>query len=117
MSHLSKDCYTLSETLLEKLEGINILVCEDKKLINNLAIFSFESLCVPTNELKTTQSTTSIIKHIPISVSLSSNLTNKNFSLLNKDPQKLIINFVSTLKFWLRKVSSKLDPSFKMTKQ
>ena len=82
-----------------------------------LAIFNFESLCVPTNEVKTTQSTTSIIKHIPIPVSLSSNLINKNFFLLNKDPQKLTINFVITLKILAEKSKLEIRSKFQDDKK
>ena len=47
-----KNVYELRETLFEKLEGFNLPVSEDNKLFNNLAIFDFESICVPTEELK-----------------------------------------------------------------
>ena len=39
----------------DKLAGFNIPVAEDNKLFNNLATFDFESTCVPTEELKETQ--------------------------------------------------------------
>ena len=84
-------------TLFEKLEGFSLPVSEDKKLFNYLAIFDFESICVPTEEIKETQTTTWIGKHVPISVSLSSNLIDEPIFLYNKDPQNLIIDFVSNL--------------------
>ena len=42
--------YELRETLFEKLEVFNHPVSEDNKLFKNLAIFDFESICVPTEE-------------------------------------------------------------------
>ena len=66
-----KYVYELRETLFEKLEGFNLPVSEDNNFFNNLAIFDFESICVPTEELKETQTTTWIGKHVPISVSIS----------------------------------------------
>ena len=47
-----KNEYELQKTLFEKLEGFNLPVSEDNKLLNNLAIFNFESICVAIEELK-----------------------------------------------------------------
>ena len=53
MKHIyPKKVYELRQTLFEKLEGFSLPVSEDSKLFNNLAIFDFESICVPTEELK-----------------------------------------------------------------
>ena len=66
-----KNMYELRATLFERLEGFSLLVSEDNKLLKNLAIFDFELICVPTEELKGTQTTTWIGNHVPISVSIS----------------------------------------------
>ena len=102
-----KNVYDLRETLIEKLEGFNLPVSEDNKLFNNLATFDFESICVPTEELKETQTASWIGKHVPISVSISSNLIDEPIFLYNKDPQNLIIDFVSKLELLAEK--SKLE--------
>ena len=52
-----KIIYRLQQTLFEKLEEFSLSVSEDNKLFNNLAIFDFESICFPTNELKAMQTT------------------------------------------------------------
>ena len=53
MEHIyPKNVYDLQETLFEKLEGFSFPVSEDNKLLNSLAIFNFESICVATEELK-----------------------------------------------------------------
>ena len=98
-----KNVYELREILFEKLEGFSPPVSEDNKLFNNLAIFDFESICVPTEELKETQTTTWIGKHVPISVSISSNLIDESIFLYNKDPQILINDFVSKLELLAEK--------------
>ena len=92
MKHIyPKNVYEVRETLFEKLEGFNLPVSEDNKLFNNLAIFDFESISVPTEELKETQTTTWIGKHVPVSVSISSNLIDEPIFLYNKDPQILFL--------------------------
>ena len=98
-----KNVYELRESLFGTLEGFSVPVSEDNKLFNNLAIFDFESICFPTEELKETQTTTSIEKHIPVSVSISSNLIDEPIFLYNKDPQNLIIDFVSKLELLTEK--------------
>ena len=68
-----KNVNELRKTLFEKLEGTKLPVSEENKLFNNLAFSDFESICVPTEELNETQTTTWIGKHVPISVFISSN--------------------------------------------
>ena len=69
-----KSVYTLRETFFGKPDGFGVRYEEDQKLFKNLAVFDFESICVPSNELKDTNTTTWIGKHEPISESISSNL-------------------------------------------
>ena len=71
------------------MEGFKIPVLKDNILFNNLTIFDFESTCVPSDELKATQTTTWIGKLVPISVSISSNLIYEPVFLYNKEPQEL----------------------------
>ena len=83
--------------MFEKLEGFNLPVYEDNKPFSDLAFLDFESMCVPTEEFKETQTTTWIGKHVLISVSIASNLINEPIFLHNKDQQNLIIDSVSNL--------------------
>ena len=83
--------------MFEKLEGFIIPVSEDNKLFNNLESFDFESTCAPTEEIKERQTRTWVGKHVPFSVSISSKLVDEFIFLYNKDPQKLIIVFVTNL--------------------
>ena len=85
----------------------NLPVSEDNKLFNNLPIFDFESIFVPTEELEKTQTTSWIVKHVPISVSISANLIDEPIFLYNKDPHNLIFDFVTKLELLAEK--SKLE--------
>ena len=66
-------------------------------MINNLAIFDFESYCVKENSYKQTKTTTWIGKHVPISVSISSNLIPEPIFLCNVNPHHLISSFITAL--------------------
>ena len=98
-----KNVYTLRETLFEKLDGFNIEYTKEQTLFKNVAIFDFESICVPSEELKPTETITWIGKHEPISVSISSNLLDKPIFLCDKGPQSLIIDFVANLELLAEK--------------
>ena len=105
LPHIKKhlNIYTLRETLFEKLDGFNIEYTKEQTLFKNVAIFDFESICVPSEELKPTETITWIGKHEPISVSISSNLLDKPIFLCDKDPQSLIIDFVANLELLAEK--------------
>ena len=107
-----KNVYTLRETLFEKLDGFNIEYTKEQTLFKNVAIFDFESICVPSEELKPTETITWIGKHEPISVSISSNLLDKPIFLCDKDPQSLIIDFVANLELLAEKNKTEMRSKF-----
>ena len=93
-----KIVYELRETLFEKLDAFNIPYTKEEKLFKNLAIFDFESICVKKeNSNKQTETTTWIGKHVPISVSISSNLIPGPIFLCRANPHHLISSFITTL--------------------
>ena len=93
-----KNVYELRETLFEKLDAFNISYRNEQKLFKNLAIFDFESICVKeANSYKQTETTTWIGKHVPISVSISSNLIPEPIFLCNANPHHLISSFITAL--------------------
>ena len=47
-----KSVYTLREILFDKLDGFRFRYEKDQKLFKNLTLFDFESICVPSNEIK-----------------------------------------------------------------
>ena len=93
-----KNVYELRETLFEKLDEFNIPYRSEPKLFKNLAIIDFESICVKeANSYKQTETTTWIVKHVPISVSISSNLIPEPIFLCNANPHYLISSFITGL--------------------
>ena len=69
-----KNIYQVRETLFDKLYSFRITYTSEKKLIENLDVFYFESIWIQDNIFKDTNTLTWIGKHIPISLSISSNL-------------------------------------------
>ena len=60
-------------------------------------MFDFESICVQEDSYKQTETTTWIGKHVPKSVSISSNLIPEPIFLCNANPYHLISSFITTL--------------------
>ena len=75
-----KNVYQTQETLFDKLDSFAMAYTHEQTLFKNLAIFDFESICVQKESFKDTDTTKWIGKHIPISVSISSNLVKEPFS-------------------------------------
>ena len=94
-----KSVYTLRETLFDKTDGFGIIYEEDQNWLKNLAVFDFQSICVPSNELKGTKTTTCIGKLEPISVSIL-----EPIFLCNKGHKTLIVSFFEALE----EIASKL---------
>ena len=92
-----KNVYDLRETLFETLDAFNIPFGNEQKLFKNLALFDFESICVKENSYKQTETTTGIGKHVPISVSILSNLILEPIFLCNANPHHLISSFITAL--------------------
>ena len=63
----------------------------------NLAVFDFESICVKDETYKETETTKRIGQHVPISVSISSNLIPEPIFLCNADPRHLVSSSISAL--------------------
>ena len=64
------------------------------------------------HELKATQTTTWFGKPVPISVSISLNLIDQPIFLYNKDPQKLLIDFVIKLELLAEKSELQMRTKF-----
>ena len=89
--------YQIRETLLDKLDSFGIKYASQQRLFKNLAIFDFESICVREESFKDTKTTTCFGKHVPISVSISSNLLEEPSFLYNSDPHYIVSSFIGTL--------------------
>ena len=92
-----KNVYQLRETLFDKLDSFGIQYTDDQELFTNLAVFEFESMCIPEEKLKNTETTTWIGKHDPISVSIFSNLIAKPILLCNSNPRDLVESFIDAV--------------------
>ena len=92
-----KHVYELREKFFEQLDALNIPYRKEQKLFKNLAIFEFESIYVKEDAYKQTETTTWIGKHVPIPVSISSNLTPEPILLCNASPQHLISSFITAV--------------------
>ena len=92
-----KNVYQLRETLSDKLDSFGIQYTDDQKLFANLAGFDFESICIPEEKFKNTETTTWIGKHVPISVSISSNLITMPIFLCSSNPRDLVESFIDAV--------------------
>ena len=91
--------YQLAETIFDRLDDVKINVPQELRLFSHLIVFDFESITVPDNTLRNTDLTSWIGKHVPISVSIASNLLEDPIFICNEDPYQLIRDFVSNLTY------------------
>ena len=92
-----KNMYQLRETLFDKLDSFDIHYTDDQKLFSNLAVFDLESTCIPEEKFNNTETTTWIGKHVPIPVSISSNLIAKPIFLCNSNPRDLVESLIDAV--------------------
>ena len=93
----AKNVYELRETLFEKLDAFNIPYKNEQNLFKSWAIFDFESFFVKEESYKQIETTTWIRNHVPISVSISSNLIPEPIFLCNAKPHHHISSFITAL--------------------
>ena len=87
--------YRLKETIFERLAKEGIDVPSDQQKFTNLAVYDFESYTTHDPTLINTHKLSWEGKHIPICVSLTSNLHQDATFIFDKDPQQLVDDFVS----------------------
>ena len=87
-----------SEILFDKLDSFDIQYTDDQKLFNNLAVFDFESICIREEKFKNIETTTWIGKHVPLLVSISSNVIVEPLFLCNSYPRDLVESFIDAVK-------------------
>ena len=87
----------MRETLFEKLDNFSIAYPGDDNLFKNLAVFDFEAKHVHSVDINNTATTSWIGTHVPVSISISSNLLDEPVFLCENDPNRLIISFVAQL--------------------
>ena len=104
-----RNVYQIRETLFDKLDSFGINYTSEQKLFKNLTIVDFESICVQEETFTDTNTTTWIGKHVPISVSISSNLVEEPIFLCNSDPPHLIASVIGVLET----LASQIDRKWK----
>ena len=92
-----KNVYQLRETLFDKLDSFDIQYTDDQKFFGSPAVFDFDSICIPEEKFKNTETTTWIVKHVPISVSISSNLIAMPIFFCNSNPRDLIESIIDAV--------------------
>ena len=107
-----KNVHELRETLFEKLDAFNIPYRNEQKLFKNLAIYDFECIYVKEDLYKQTETTTWIGKHVPVSVSISSNLIPEPTFLCNTNPHYLISSFITALEGLATQSKTQMKLSF-----
>ena len=75
-------------------------------------MFDFESICVKENSYEQTETTTWIGKHVPVSVSISSNLIPEPIFLCNANPHHLILLFITALEGLATQSKAQIKLSF-----
>ena len=86
-----RNVHQMRGTLFDKLGSFGIEYTSEQKLSKKLAIIDFESICVQEETFRDTNTTTWIRKHVPISVSFSSNIVEGPIFICNSDLHNLVI--------------------------
>ena len=107
-----RNVYQIRETLFDKLDSFGIKYTKEQKLFKKIAIFDFESICLQEETFRDTYTTTWIGKHVPISVSISSNLVEEPIFLCNSDPHQLVAFFIGALESLASQSKRKLKNFF-----
>ena len=108
-----RNVYQVRETLFDKPNFFSIKHTSGKKLFKNLAMFDIESICVEEETFRDTITTTGIEKHVPISVSISSNLVEEPIFLCNSDPHHLVPSFNGALENLASQSKAKMKIMFR----
>ena len=106
-----KSVHQIGETLFDKLRAFNIKVAAGDTLLNNFAVFDFESIYVKNSKLVGSETTTWVDKHEPISVSITSNLLDEPIFICDTDPHSLVSAFVNSVESLAEK--NKLEMNLK----
>ena len=95
-----------------ELNSFEIEYTNEQTLFENLVIFDFESICVQEESSKDTDTTKWIRKHVPISVSVSSNLVKEQNCSCNSNPHHLATFFNAALEYIALKRKAKIKRLF-----
>ena len=108
-----RNVYQIRETLFDKLDSFGIKYTGEQKLFKNLEIFDSESICIQEETFRDTITTTSMEKHVPICLSISSNFVEEPTCLCNSDPHHLVASFIGLLKNVASQSKAKMKKLFR----
>ena len=92
-----RNVYQIRETLIDKMNSFGIKYTSEQKLFKKLAVLDFELTCVPEDTFRDTNTATWIGKHVPTSVSISSNLVEEPFFVCNSDLHHPVASFIGAV--------------------
>ena len=107
-----RNVYQIRKTLFDKLDSFGMEYMSEQELFKNLSIFDFESICVQEETFRDTNATFWTGKHVPISVSISSNLVDEPIFLCNSDLHHLVASFIGALENLAAQSKAKLRNLF-----
>ena len=107
-----ENVYQLRETLFDKLDSFGIQYTDDQKLFTNLAVFDFESICIPEEKFRNTETTTWFGKHVPISISIFSNLIDKPIFLCDSNQRDSVESFIDFIEGLATKRKTQMELKF-----
>ena len=109
-----RNVYQIQKTLFDMLDSFSIKNTSQQEFFKNknFAIFDFEPFCVEEGSFKDTHATTRIGKHVPTSVSNSSNLVEESSFLYNSDPHHLASSLIGTLEGLALQSKAQTTPLF-----
>ena len=94
----SRECVSSERnTLFEKVDYFDTPNTDCQKRFKNMVIFDLETICVQKDKFSDTETTTWICKHVPISVSISSDLSEQPKVLCSSNPRAFGESFVDDL--------------------
>ena len=108
----SKNKYQLREALFDELDSFGITHTDKQKLFNNIEISDFESIRLKDRNFTNTETATSIVKHLPISVSFSSNSIQVNIFLSNPNTHDLVSSLIDVLESLTKQTEAQMKLNF-----
>ena len=87
--------YQLSETVLDCLKDFKIVFQQELRLFSPTIAFNFHSISVLDNTLRNTELASWIGTHVPISMSIASNLLEDPIFICNEDSYQQVRDYVS----------------------
>ena len=79
------------------MDAFQLAYKEEQEFFKKLATFDFESICVKNETYKDTEITEWVGKHVPIWVSISSNLVPNPIFLRISDHYRIVSSFITAL--------------------